>query len=98
MSPGAVRRRQPRPEAVLVGPSGAVTARLIVAIRILISGGRHVPFLVGQRMLIGKWLTARVPANERRRGLVGQSRDRCRPWPTAEPALAARWPPRPPKP
>jgi hypothetical protein len=35
-------RRQPRPEAAFVGPSNAVTARLIVAVRI--GGVRHVPF------------------------------------------------------
>ena len=35
-------RRQPRPEADFV--AGAVTARLIVAVRIGVTGVRHVPF------------------------------------------------------
>jgi hypothetical protein len=34
-------RRQPPPEAGFVGPSGAVTARLIVAVRIGVAGVGH---------------------------------------------------------
>jgi hypothetical protein len=58
-------RRQPRPEAAFVGPSNAVTARLIVAVRI--GGVRHVPFHSGWPVVLISKLPAgqNVPAHER---------------------------------
>jgi hypothetical protein len=60
-------RRQPPPEVGFVGSSGAVAARLIIAVRISLTGVRHesVLFSVDQCRTLRNLLTARnVPANE----------------------------------